>query len=355
MSDEDFKNVDFPAVFTGGWYDIFLDPMLRTFAGYDTESTGIARGNQQFFIEPRGHCFFETEVSFRDDRLAWIWSYERSVDIFKARTTAATRRIMPPSPKEIRAAQGKLLEFQKWTLYVMGPKGAKGEENTGMYFTTLPQWPTPNNQQLFLNPGRQLLPQVPSNGTLSYVYNPNSTTPTNGGNNLFLRCGPANNMDNDLRSDNLYFDTAPFQQPISMLGSVVVSLRVTSNCTDTDFVVRLSDVYPEGNTSMLLGDNVVRMRWRDSDAVPSLMQPGKPYVITIKLWPLCYTWNVGHRLRIAVTSSNAPRYSPNPNNGNLVWEGGAPLIALNSVLLGADTWVSIPTLPPSQLPKMKIL
>jgi predicted acyl esterase len=117
-------------------------------------------------------------------------------------------------------------------------------------------------------------------------------------NSFFFAIQPQNQTSNDLRSDNIYFDSAPFSYSISMLGenviivyfihidvsrkgSIHVQLSVHTNRTDTDFVVRVSDVYPDGTTSMLLGDDVVRMRWRHNASVETPTTPGQEYVISL--------------------------------------------------------------------------
>jgi putative CocE/NonD family hydrolase len=133
-----------------------------------------------------------------------------------------------------------------------------------------------------------------------------------------------------------------------------VSLRVVTSSNDTDFVVRLSDVYPGGATSMLLSDNVVRMRWRDSAVTRSVTQPGTEYVVTLAMWELCYVFNAGHSLRVAVTSSNYPRYSLNLNNDQLVWQGGAAVNATNTIVLGSDSYVTLPTVALAELPPKPI-
>ncbi len=356
---QDFRNnVNFPAVHSGGWYDIFLAPTIETFGNYEFNSSVGALGQQQLFIDPRGHCFFEKTVSFPDDRMGLLWAYERALDAFKNQVEPKARAIMPPSPKEF-LAKSEAAPVDKLVLYVMGPdeKYVFGQRKrrgvTGMYWTGLKAWPQTVPYQLFMSPGRKLSYLTPQRSVLSYSFNPSNPTPTIGGNNLFLRCGPQNQTSNDMRSDNLIFDHL-FDRDIAIIGSVSVSLRVVTDRNDTDFVVRLSDVYPGGHTSMLLSDNIVRMRWRDSRTVRSTTVPGREYVVTLTMWQLCYVFNAGHSLRVAITSSNHPRFSLNLNNDLLVWQGGAPLVANNTVILGQDTFVSLPTVGLDQLPKIHV-
>lgn len=241
----------------------------------------------------------------------------------------------------------------QWTLYVMGPVDPLLDRASvvGNYWTTMAALPTPTATQYFLWPDNSLRSQpTAGNFYASYIYDPANPTPTAGGNNLFLACGPRNQTENDRRADNVVFDSAPFTSPTALLGSIRVQLQVSTNCTDTDFVVRVSDVYPGGFTSRLLTDNVVRMRWRNSNVVRTPTVPGQQYTITLDMWRLCYIFNAGHTLRVAVTSSNYPRYSANPNNGNLIIQGGPVLVASNVIYFGSQSWVTLPVVSLSQLP-----
>jgi predicted acyl esterase len=112
-------------------------------------------------------------------------------------------------------------------------------------------------------------------------------------------------------------------------------------------VVRFTDVYPEGNVSILLGDQMLRMRWRDSWSTPTTMVPNQMYYrhildilsfsldryfVSFNSWPTSFIFSKGHILRIAITSSNYPRYGINNNNGLLMNQLGPALGMLNLVL-----------------------
>ena len=59
---------------------------------------------------------------------------------------------------------------------------------------------------------------------------------------------------------------------VAVTGPLSVSLFVSSNSTDTDFVAKVTDVYPDG-TDMLIQDGIVRMRWRGHRAHFSPAEP----------------------------------------------------------------------------------
>lgn len=66
-----YENIDFKGVFWAGWYDIFLQPMIETWGGYNFRSG--AQNQQRLVIGPRGHCLTTFPLLFPDDRLADIW------------------------------------------------------------------------------------------------------------------------------------------------------------------------------------------------------------------------------------------------------------------------------------------
>ena len=85
---------------------------------------------------------------------------------------------------------------------------------------------------------------------------------------------------------------------------------------DTAIAVRLSDVYPD-NRSMLICDSIARAHFHNSPdcSAESFVTAGQPVMLTIDLGPSSIIFNTGHRIRVSVTSSNAPRFAPTPDNG----------------------------------------
>jgi uncharacterized protein len=134
-------------------------------------------------------------------------------------------------------------------------------------------------------------PTDPSSST-SFVYDPANPAPTVGGSNLELPCGPLDQRPVESRPDVRTFTTDVLTGPLALTGPVDVTLWVESNCTDTDFTAKLTDVYPTGE-SRILNDGIVRMRWRDY-AEPKPMVPGDVYQVTITLWNVSYIFSEGY-------------------------------------------------------------
>jgi hypothetical protein len=122
-----------------------------------------------------------------------------------------------------------------------------------------------------------------------------------------------------------------------MKGKGSVHLFVSSDRKDTDFAIRLTDVYPD-NTSELVSDGILRMRFRNGFTATDTasMISGQVYVAVIDLPDLALTFLAGHKLRVDVTSSNYPRFDSNLNNGLTMYVAGDTVVASNKVFVSSD-------------------
>jgi putative CocE/NonD family hydrolase len=138
------------------------------------------------------------------------------------------------------------------------------------------------------------------------------------------------------RQDVLVFQTPPLEHDLVVTGELEVELWVSSDCPDTDFTVKLVDVYPPSRDwpegfAMNVTDGILRARYRDGWDRESWMQPGHVYRVTVRPFATSNLFRAGHRIRLDVSSSNYPHFDLNPNTGGP--EGGhdAPRVATNRV------------------------
>ena len=179
-------------------------------------------------------------------------------------------------------------------------------------------WPLPAAPiRMHLHAGGELLESCPSDsaGSTSYTYDPTDPCPTVGGANLVLPAGPLDQAAVEARSDVAVFSSPVLTEPMEITGRVRAHLWVQTNATDTDIVVRMTDVYPDGR-SMLVLDGIQRLGYRDGATSLAAVPAGEPVEVEIDLWSTSIILNAGHQLRISVTSSNAMRFWPNPNDGS---------------------------------------
>ncbi len=175
------------------------------------------------------------------------------------------------------------------------------------------------------------------NNNFSFLYDPRNPVPNLGGQNQpFDLAGPMDQSSIENRSDVLIFETPVLTQPVETVGRIWGNLFVSSNCTDTDFTIKLTDVYPDGR-SMLITDGSLTVRYRYNYTSEVFMSGDQNdiYELLIDCWSTAYSFAAGHKIRVAISSSNYPRFAKNPNTG-------APLardylnfnIANNTLLVG---------------------
>ena len=110
------------------------------------------------------------------------------------------------------------------------------------------------------------------------------------------------------------FTTDNLAEPVEWTGKVRAELFVASTAKDTDFIVRISDVYPDGR-SILIMDYVRRARYRNGWEKEELLKPGRICRVGFDVGSLSQIFNRGHRIRVTVASTGAPFIEPNPQTG----------------------------------------
>ncbi|MEO8810924.1 MAG: CocE/NonD family hydrolase [Rhodanobacter sp.] len=152
-----------------------------------------------------------------------------------------------------------------------------------------------------------------------FIYDPGNPVRTFGGGGCCqgdaVKFGSFDQRAHETRNDILVYDTQPFATGMEASGPITVTLYVSSSAKDTDFTFKVMDVQPDGKAYNIT-ENIQRMRWRDGyDKPPAWMQPDKVYKVTFQPIDTSYYFKPGHKLRLAVSSSNFPRFDRNLNTG----------------------------------------
>ena len=288
-----------PGVFLGGWYDIFLQGTINSFLTIQEHGGQGARGRCRLVIGPFGHGTM-TELK-----------YPPNSDKGPACRNDVTWFEYTLKGKANEVANEKPVHY-----YVMGDPMDKAAP--GNYWRSADTWPPAATiTPFYLHPEGKLLADAKPTGdeSKSYRYDPAKPVPTLGGAELGIDIGPKDQRKVEDRDDILVFTTDVLPEPIEVTGRIASKLFISSDCPDTDFIVKLTDVYPDGR-SMLVTDGILRTRFRESFQDEKFLEPGKVYEISVDLWSTSLIFNKGHKIRVAVTSSNSPRFDPNPNTGH---------------------------------------
>ena len=142
--------------------------------------------------------------------------------------------------------------------------------------------------------------------------------------------GSFDQSDVEMRHDVLVYSTPPLEQGIEVTGPVEAKLYVSSSAKDTDFTVKLIDVYPDGS-AYNVQEGILRARYREGWNKQVLMTPGQVYPITVNVHATSNYFGPGHRIRVEVSSSNFPRFDRNLNTGGDNSRDTAMVVARNVV------------------------
>ena len=138
------------------------------------------------------------------------------------------------------------------------------------------------------------------------------------------------------RPDVLYYTSAPLTAPLKIVGPVEARLFIASSAPDTDFTAILLDVAP-GESDGVPGyaqnlcSGILRCRYRRGVDRPALLRPGESEAITIPLTPVAHAFRPGHRIAVAISSSNFPLFDRNHNTGRDYWSDAELRVADQTV------------------------
>jgi putative CocE/NonD family hydrolase len=128
------------------------------------------------------------------------------------------------------------------------------------------------------------------------------------------------------RPDVLVYQTEPLTETVTLAGPVTASLNVSTTGTDSDWVVKLIDVYtadhpnPDpnptgvrlGHYQQLVRGEPLRGKFREGFDKPKPMEPGKVTSMEWVMPDVCHTFRTGHRIMVQVQSSWFPLLDRNP-------------------------------------------
>jgi hypothetical protein len=121
-------------------------------------------------------------------------------------------------------------------------------------------------------------------------------------------------------------------KPLEVTGRIKAEVFVSSTAKDTDFVLRVTDVYPDGR-SILLVDYPLRARYHEGFDHQKLLVPGQVTKLAWDIGWVSIIFNQGHRVRITIASTGAPYFEPNTQTGSpithFVTESG--VAAINTI------------------------
>jgi len=318
--DKKYREVSAPSVFVAGWYDMFLGPQLNDFVRLASEGKGAAK-DSVLIVGPWGHGMIGGDGSV---------SYGRSA---KQSKIAGPANYVPWFDHWLKGAHNAVLGWPRVKIFVMGENQWRGEK----------EWPLARTRyaDFYLHSGGKANTRI-GDGLLSaalpaneppdkFSYDPLDPVPTKGGNSLGLNLGAYDQSTIEMRPDVLCYTSEALEKDLEVTGPVRAVIYAASDAKDTDFTVKLVDVYPDGK-AVNIQDGIVRAMFRDNDPLnPTPLTPGAVEKYELDLWATSNLFKAGHKLRVEVSSSNFPRFNRNLNTGEPV-PGAVKTVAANQTI-----------------------
>jgi putative CocE/NonD family hydrolase len=303
-----FNKIRVPTLFIGGWFDMFVAGMIRNFDGVASKHKRLimgpwthhrAGGIPEFFPEP----YPEVHLPTPDPILAWF-------DRFLKGLRNGVER--GPAVLSYDIGTNAWTPSDRWP-----PRGSRLIER---HLSA-----EPSGSISSLNDGSLVAaPAVGADASPDrYLYDPTVGVAqvTSANNAVFV--GPYRR--NDQRLDEaraLTYTTPVLSSPLALRGPMELVMSAATTAKDTDWVVKVSDVQPDG-TSLLISSGFVRASQRAVDERRS--RPGAPWLLNtradpvprgepvqyrVPLDPVGVTLAAGHRLRVAISSADPTVHEP---------------------------------------------
>lgn len=320
-ADEDcsrhFDKMNVPCFTIGSWYDFMCVGSIDSYIGRQHRAGPNSKGRQQLILGP------------------WLHGRNKEVNKVGDLTYPENARFAMEAhmirwfDHYLKGVDNKVERDPTVRYYVMGAVDEKGAP--GNVWRTATDWPVAaKSSPYYLHASGKLSIQVP---TLEKSETPFLADPLKP-NEIPAKGFPGarDARDFEKQAEVQTFTSDVLTEPTEWTGKVQAELFVTSDARDTDFIVRVSDVYPDGR-SILIMDYVRRARYREGYEKEVPLEPGKVTKVAFDVGWMSQIFNRGHRIRITIASTGAPFYELNPNTGEpfTIEPSTKTLVARNTV------------------------
>jgi hypothetical protein len=293
-----------PILHVTGWNDFLSNDTLAVFAKAETGAQGDKPSFQKLIVGPWVHDQIwteETRVAEEDYGPAAKMGGRKVVELtlrwfdfwMKGRETGITRE---PRVRYFLMGANKWVDADSWPPLNARPETwfleSQNHANSSLGDGTLER----------LKPSRARVDR--------FTFDPLDPVPTVGGANFHHfpeMLGPRDQRPVEKREDVLVYTSPPLTEDLHIAGPIEVELYVTSSGPSTDFTAKLVEVRRDGN-AIILADGIRRLE-------RGTIRRQEP--IRISLGQTAALIPPGSRLRLEVSSSNFPKYSRNPNTGEI--------------------------------------
>jgi len=360
---------DIPMIHISGWYDAYCGTAINNYLGLSRIKKFPVRLMIGPWLHDKNTQSWAGKVDFGPDAIISDFYNDfhlRWFDHF------------------LKGVKNVVAEEPAIRLFIMGTGDGHKDENGRLYHSGYWRaeegWPIPRTKftNYYFHSDGLLSTAMPgaNDGPITYTFDPDHPVPTIGGsiaasapvftggafdqrekeftgdlNEGFFDSRPPY-LPLKARHDVVVFQTGPLEEDLEVTGPIVVKLYASSTALDTDFTVKLIDVYPYSKDfpsgfEMNLTDGIIRARYRNSRERQELMKLGEVYEFTIEPFGTANVFKKGHRIRVDISSSNFPRFDVNPNTGEPLGKSLRKIKADNTIYIDLlyPSHVILPIIP----------
>jgi putative CocE/NonD family hydrolase len=310
-----------PALHVNSWYDPGISEQIKLFS-YLSEN-GVP--NQYLIIPPTSHCAMTGSTAKHK-----VGDRDLGDIRYGGRDQGYQKLSLDWFDYWLKGEDNGVLDRPRVEAFVMGKGWVSGDRWPLEGTDFVPYYlHSDGNANTGLGTGTLSVERPGDEPADVYRYDPMAPVPSRGG----ICCGAdvvKDQSPNEMRADVLVYSTPPLSKGVTVLGPVEVVLYVSSSARDTDFAVKLIDVFPDGKAYNLY-DDILRARYRDGYDRQVFMEEGGVYELRFNQVVTGNHFEEGHRIRIEITSSNFPNFERNLNTGGNNFDETEGVVATNIV------------------------
>ena len=320
--------LNLPGLWFMSWYDVSVGPNLALYNHMRKTARPQIADEQWAIIAPVTHCGYTRatedtvvgERSMGDARL----EYQEIVYSFFDRFLKGD---MSPRLDSMPKVTYFMMGANKWQTSETWPPA--GAQTMALFLSSA------GHSNSLTGDGALVTSPPAADKPDTFTYDPMNPVPSYGGNvcctGTAVQAGAFDQRKMEARNDILVYTSEPFKKGTEVSGPIEPTVYVSSDAKDTDFTVKVLDVYPDGR-AYNLDESIQRLRYRDGYDKPLVwLEPGKVYKVALQPLNTSNYFDVGHQLRIEISSSNFPRFDRNLNTGGNNYDEEKGVIAHNSV------------------------
>ncbi|MCH9695294.1 MAG: CocE/NonD family hydrolase [Gammaproteobacteria bacterium] len=298
-----YQKIQVPGYHIGGWYDGYRNSLPRMLEHVDAPVKAMIGPWDHYFPH---NAWPEPVIEWRHEAVRWFdhWLKDEDTGILEEPDFAVyVRDYYPPDPD-----LSKVPGHWRW------------EDSWPVERIELQDW--------FASPDHGLSMRAAESATHSMQYKP-SMGLEGGGPTMWW--GSVTPDQQPMDDHGLTYDSEPLDAPLEILGRPVAKLNVAADATRANWVVRISDVAPDGQVTLVAGAGFNGTH-RNSSRQPEDVIPGEYFSLDIDLHFTSWVFPKDHRIRVAISNARWP----------MLWP--TPLPMVSSIAIGGDNGLRM-TLP----------